>query len=130
MDYIKYPPERLYRRFTPHISYHHTTIFDIVDDYINIVPLSQYIDASDPNRLRNLLNYISNGWEKTLHKLHSSKAFSKGFSKSKYKNHTLCKSETPLSCQEWNEKLNDFINNDVALAFFVIKYIILYVFPD
>ena len=65
MDYIKHQLERLYRRFTP-LGYnkYNSQLFDQLSPYMNTTPLHQYIDASDHNRLKNLLNYISNNWER------------------------------------------------------------------
>tara|TARA_A100001015_G_scaffold260190_1_gene304716 strand:+ start:1083 stop:1460 length:378 start_codon:yes stop_codon:yes gene_type:complete len=125
MDFIKYPPERLYRRFTPRPILYHSSAFDVIENYINIVPFYQYIDGADPNRLQNLLNYISSAWEKA-----KSLQSSKGFQKSTYRTIMIPRIHTPLSHQEWDDRICDFINHDDCIALFVVKCIMSYVFPD
>ena len=126
MEFIKYPPDRLYRRFTPKPVLYHCSFFDMLNPYMNTKPLYEYIDGSDPNRLRNLLNYISNTWEKTKNALQESDVFLK----SNYRSLVLSRIDMPISHQDWDDRINDFIHNDICIAFFVVKCIMSYVFPD
>ena len=127
MDYIKHQPERLYRRFTP-LGYnkYNSQLFDQLSPYMNTTPLHQYIDASDHNRLKNLINYISNNWERVKRDL----SHSKSYQKSSYMNLSLPTIDHPLSHQEWEQCISQFVQNDLCLSLFVVQSIILYVFPD
>ena len=126
MDSIKYPPDRLYRRFTPGPILHYSFAFESVKPYMNVVPLYEYIDKADQNRLQNLLNYISNAWEKIKRELQSSKSFLK----SHYHSITIPRCSHPITHQIWEDHITEFINNDICMALFVVKSIMTYVFPD
>ena len=127
MEYIKYQPERLYKRFTPfgYMTYN-LQIFDNLSPYMNTMPLDQYIDASDQNRLKNLLKYISNNWERVKRDL----SHSTSYQKSSYANLSLPTLDHSLTHQEWEQCINHFVQNDLCLSLFVVKSIMLYVFPD
>ena len=125
MEYLKVPPEKMYRRFRPTQNEYHSPSFDMLSPYIDISPFTDYISSLEDFRLKNIWNAVVVQWTRIHYELSDNKSFKRSpYSKQKYS-----QIHTSFSHERFEQLLNGFIENDIMKGVFVLQCILRYMFP-
>ena len=125
MDFLKTPPERLYKRFQMKPTGVDIQSLDVLSPYLSISPFVDYIQTMDEIRIKNIWNTIVIQWANVKYKIKDNTSYKK----SQYPMQIYSQIHTTISHEDLDTYLNEFINNDLMKAVFVLQCILEYVFP-
>ena len=85
MEYLKVPPEKMYRRFRPIQNEYHSSSLDMLSPYLDISPFTDYISSLEDFRLKNIWNAVVIQWTRIHYELSDNKSFKRSpYSKQNY----------------------------------------------
>ena len=125
MEYLRIPPEKLYKRFHVNSDDFRATSLDLLVPYIDVSPFANYIQSLEEIRLKNIWNAIVIQWGN----VHSAIKEDVSYKKSSYSEQRYSQIHTTISHEQFDNELNKFIANDLMKAVFVLQCITDYVFP-
>ena len=125
MEYLRIPPEKLYKRFHVNSDDFRATSLDLLLPYMDVSPFVSYIQSLEEIRLKNIWNAIVIQWGN----VHSTIKEDISYKKSPYSEQRYSQIHTTISHEQFDMDLNDFIANDLMKAVFVLQCILEYVFP-
>jgi len=121
MEYLFVNPEILNKKISRNNSSnirHYIKSFTILNDYISLEFYNKYLNILPSYKLKNIWNHIVNKWN-NIHNKNNNKEYLKSkYSKQKYNyNHKN------IDLLELDDLLENFINNDIFKALFVLNCI-------
>ena len=125
MNFLKTPPERLYKRFQMKSTGVKIQSLDLLSPYLSISPFVDYIKSMDEIRVKNIWNTIVIQWANVQPKVKKNISYKKSL----YPMQIYSQIHTTISHEDLDIYLNKFINNDLMKAVFILQCILEYVFP-
>jgi hypothetical protein len=127
MEYMRFDPERLCRRFQSNtrITSIQFRSLDIVSTYLNITPVIEFIQSLEDQSLKNIWNAITGRWNR----IHTELSEHSVYQKSVYRDQTYSQIHVTFDHARFEELLDDFIQDDIMKALFVLQSMMNYVFP-
>ena len=125
MDYLKVPPDKLYRRFQVMPKDYRILSLDILSPYLDISPFTDYLQSLEYIQLKNIWNAIIIQWNNICHDISDNKSYKRShYSKQKYS-----QIHKTFPHDKLDDLMHEFISNDIMKGIFVLQCILSYVFP-